>query len=346
MRVRERDPLTELRASCAEVATRARSVSFVADAIPDYARRLGALAGGAGAADPEAHLPAGTEAAHLTAGTEAHLTAGAEAHLTAGTEAHLTAGTEEELAAFWLTLDAINFGSGWFPTLRKRDGRSGYFTVAMGVRDRFAARGPWRGGELAGIEAREVAATLEQDPSHELMELFARSLRDLGAHVDGGYGGRFASVVQSASGSAVTLASTLAGWDSFADVSRYEELRLPFLKRAQIAAADLSRAGVAAFRDLDRLTMFADNLVPHVLRLDGVLRFDPELVARIGRGELIEHGSPEEVEIRACAVHAVELIVAARPAARAADVDELLWTRGQDPRYKASPRHRTRCTAY
>ena len=92
--------------------------------------------------------------------------------------------------------------------------------------------------------------------------------------------------------------------------------------------------------------MFADNLVPHVLRLDGVLRFAPELVARIERGELIEHGSAEEVEIRACALHAVELIVAARPTRCAAAVDELLWHRGQQPRYKASPRHRSRCTAY
>ena len=33
----------------------------------------------------------------------------------------------EERAAFWLTLDTINFGSGWFPTLRKRPGRSSYF---------------------------------------------------------------------------------------------------------------------------------------------------------------------------------------------------------------------------
>ena len=57
-------------------------------------------------------------------------------------DAHLTTGTREELAAFWLTLDAINFGSGWFPTLRKRDGRSGYYTVATGVRDRFADAGP------------------------------------------------------------------------------------------------------------------------------------------------------------------------------------------------------------
>ena len=47
-------------------------------------------------------------------------------------DAHMTTGTREEQAAFWLTLDAINFGSGWFPTLRKRDGRSGYYTVATG----------------------------------------------------------------------------------------------------------------------------------------------------------------------------------------------------------------------
>jgi hypothetical protein len=83
-----------------------------------------------------------------------------------------------------------------------------------------------------------------------------------------------------------------------------------------------------------------------VLRLDGVLRFEPELVERIERGELIEHGSSEEVEIRACALHAVELIAAAQPGAATAGIDQLLWLRGQGPYYKASPRHRSRCTAY
>jgi len=92
--------------------------------------------------------------------------------------------------------------------------------------------------------------------------------------------------------------------------------------------------------------MFADNLVPHVLRLDGLLTYDPGLLDRIERGELIEHGSPEEVEIRACALHTVALIAAARPGAREADIDALLWHRGQEPRYKAVPRHRSRCTAY
>ena len=160
------------------------------------------------------------------------------------------------------------------------------------------------------------------------------------------HGGSFAAVADAAGGSAVALAQRLAAWPCFADSSRYDELEIPFLKRAQIAAADLHRAAVTEFDDLAGLTMFADNLVPHVLRLDRVLSFDPELVARIDRGELIEHGSREEVEIRACALHAVELIVAARPGVTAADVDQLLWLRGAAARYKASPRHRSRCTAY
>ena len=73
-------------------------------------------------------------------------------------------GPPELLAAFHLTLDAINFGSGWFPTLRKRDGRSGYWTVALGLRDRFAQRGAWSAGELREIEPSEIAAALGQDP--------------------------------------------------------------------------------------------------------------------------------------------------------------------------------------
>ena len=252
----------------------------------------------------------------------------------------------EREAAFWLTLDAINFGSGWFPTLRKRDGLSGYRTIASGLRERFDRHGPWSARELAQIETSELATVLGQHPDHELVELFAASLHDLGHHLEQERGGRFTSLVDIADGSAVALVEQLAGWECFADCSDYGAIQVPFLKRAQLAAADLHRAGVAHFSDLHRLTMFADNLVPHVLRLDGVLHFASHLVRRIDAGALIEHGSPEEIEIRACALHAVELIVAGQPDARAFEVDELLWLRGQEPRYKASLRHRSRCTAY
>jgi hypothetical protein len=304
------DLASQIREACARVAERSRHVRVLRDEIPRYAANL-------------PHLPSESDPPPSPAVTE-----------------------REALCAYWLTLDAINFGSGWFPTLRKPPGRSGYFTISGGLRDRFDQRGPWSASELARIDPGELAPTLGQDPGHPLIELFCESLQDCGRHVRDEQAGSFAAVVDSAQGSAVALAERLGGWSSFADTSSYHGFVVPFFKRAQIAAADIARSRVARFKDLGRLTMFADNLVPHVLRLDGVLSFTVGLTARIERGELIEHGSPEEVEIRACALHAVELIVAERPERSAAELDQLLWQRGQLPSYKAQPRHRSRCTAY
>jgi len=220
---------------------------------------------------------------------------------------------------------------------------SDLFTIALGLRERFDRHGPWSAAQLRALDAPQLAATLGQDPEHELMALFARSLNDLGARV--GEGGFLAPVAR-AGGSAVALVEELAGWDCFADVSPYADRRVPFYKRAQIAAADLQLAGVADFADLRRLTLFADNLVPHVLRLDGILRLDPALAARIDAGELLVHDAPEEVELRACAVHVAELICRERPDLVPQQVDQVLWTRGGGARYKAVPRPRARCTAY
>ena len=249
-------------------------------------------------------------------------------------ERHYLEGSREDVATYLLTLDALNFGSGWFPTLRKRPGCSGYFTVAWALADRFRERGPWSQGELRALDAAAVAAVLGQEPDHELMGLYAEALRQLGAFL----GDRSAlDVVAEAEGSAERLAQSLAAGMEFFDDRG-------FWKRAQITANDLTLAGVAEFRDVDRLTIFADNLVPHVLRVDGVLVYDEGLTARIDAGELLPQGD-EEREIRACAVHACELI-AAELGVPPRTLDVWLWDRGQEPRYKARPRHRTRTVYY
>jgi hypothetical protein len=248
----------------------------------------------------------------------------------------LEGASDEARAAFSLQLNAINFGSGWFPTLRKRPGMSGFRTVEAGLR----AHGPWTAEELRRLTRDEVAATLGQDPGHVLMGHFARHLNELGERI----GSSFLAFARS--GDVEQLATALAQWPTWRDVSPYRGGTVPLFKRAQIAAADLALSGLAADHGLERLTLFADNLVPHVLRLDGVLDFDPNLVARIDAGRTLEHDSPEEVEIRACALHAVERLVAAHGATTATAVDNILWHRGAGPRYKARPRHRAPCTAY
>src|SRR5918994_7773965 len=133
--------LGEVREHCARVAAAARSVRIELDR-PDAFERVAAPA-----LDPERHY---------------------------------LEGPPEAVASYLLTLDSVNFGSGWFPTLRKRPGCSGYFTVAWALADRFRSQGPWSNAELRSIEATELAAVLGQDPAHELVGLYAQALRQLG----------------------------------------------------------------------------------------------------------------------------------------------------------------------
>jgi hypothetical protein len=247
---------------------------------------------------------------------------------------HYLEGLDADVADYLLVLDAINFGSGWFPTLRKRVGSSGYFTVAWALADRWRAGAGWTPAQLRAIRTEEVADTLGQARDHELMALYAQALRELGRFL----GERRAlDVVADARGSAVRLAELLA-----TAMTMWQDTG--FYKRAQIAPSDLALGGVAQFSDLDALTIFADNLVPHVLRCEGVLVYDERLAAHIDAGRLVRPG-PQEREIRGCAIHACAMI-AKRSGMTERDVDNALWYRGQRPEYKARPRHRCRTVYY
>jgi hypothetical protein len=265
-------------------------------------------------------------------------------------------GDDESSAAFVIALDAINFGSGYFPYLRKRAGLSGYHTVATALRDRVTEHGPISAPWLRTVDVATCNDIFDQPDSEfaqELMGLFARALRDLGDFI-GGFDDSFVAFIRSADHSAARIVDQLDRMPFFHDVATYRGLQVPIYKRAQITAFDLAQAfadrDLGHFDDLHRLTMFADNLVPHVLRVDGVLRFSDELVARIERVEDISAGSEPEVEIRAVGLHAVELLQRAVTALgtpmTSGAIDSVLWNRGAGARYKAIPRHRARTVFY
>ena len=320
----------EIRASCAEIAAQAHSVRIDLDA----------------AAEVQPATPPPLDPTY-----------------------HYLEGEPADVADYMLALDTINFGSGWFPTLRKRelDGKpvSGYFTVAWALADHVRAHGPPTAAWLSRVSTVEIAEILGQTPANELMSLYAQALRSLGRFLAGERSPTTSSMrptqisqtqptqasqaqptrraldLVAAAGSAERLAEMLArGMAMFDDRG--------FYKRAQIVANDLALAGVAEFDDLDRLTIFADNLVPHVLRCDDVLVYDEQLAAHIDRGERLTLGGAER-EIRACALHACELI-SQRTDVPARKIDTWLWTRGQSggrgTQYKSRPRHRCRTVFY
>ena len=202
--------------------------------------------------------------------------------------------------------------------------------------------------QLQRLTQADCTRIFGQDPAgnvavDELMGLFARALGDLGRYVEARFGGSFRALVEAAEGRAERLVSILAEMPFYQDVG--------FYKRAQLTAADLSVAHVATFSDLDRLTIFADNLVPHVLRVDGILEYAPGLLERIER----EGADPvwlgrraRDPRLRAPRGRADRF--GAAPTRRTRDVDAA-GLRAVEPRpgaepTKARPRHRTRTVFY
>lgn len=81
-------------------------------------------------------------------------------------------------------------------------------------------------------------------------------------------------------------------------------------KRAQIFVADLWGAfkgkSFGAFKDIQSITMFADYIVPAILRHLGIISYSPSLASKIDSFNELPPGTEEEVEIRACTITAVE----------------------------------------
>ena len=316
--------LDQVRATCKTVAEHATYIKIEYDRIPAYAQSLPFLQIDRPEHDPACHY----------------------------------LGRDDDTAAFFLTLDTINFGSGYFPHLHKPSGRSGYFTIAGCLNAHFQKNGPFAACDLRRLTAADCTRIFAQEtnnkPIAELMQLFAQALNDLGAYLETHFRSSFTALIAAAGTSAERLVQLLVEMPCFKDTAVHDGRQVAFFKRAQLAAADLSLAfdgtGPGRFADLNDLTIFADNLVPHVLRVDNILIYPEKLCAQIEAGELIAAGSKPEIEIRACAVHAVERIKAALSASgtaiNAMALDFLLWNRGQQPEYKSIPRHRTRTVYY
>jgi len=309
-----------IRRGCAEVASMARHVTIRYDLLPDYAEGLKLL--------PPAKV---LDTGH-----------------------HFTGKEDEQTAAYIMALDAINFGSGYVPQLVAEGwtliDRSIYFTLATKLKNQFEKDGAWTADDMAHMLAVDISRVLGLGKgrySDEFAVLCAQSISETGRMINADFDGSFMALMKRAGGGVENFVRTLIRMHHFNDVHRYRGHMIAFYKRAQITAADMHLAfGRKLFSDIEHLTMFADNGVPHVFHIDGILEYTPALAERIARGDDIPSGSEEEIEMRACALHVVELLATQRGLS-AMDVDHILWHRSvDDSRYHESPPHRTMSRFY
>ncbi|RLM85249.1 UPF0553 protein-like [Panicum miliaceum] len=150
-----------------------------------------------------------------------------------------------------------------------------------------------------------------------------RLLHEVGLELERSFGGQAANLVKSAGNSAATLIELITrhfpvqqligpclAIGLFPGSFTLKGHQVFLYKRAQIFVADLWGAfkgqNYGEFHDINSITIFADYIVPAVLRELGILKYGSNLSCSIDSNCEIVPGSEEEMEIRACSIYAVE----------------------------------------
>jgi len=259
--------------------------------------------------------------------------------------------------AYLLVLDSINFcfwpnpGADKWEVQYKSETLSGYYALAASLKKAIESGIPITEAHyLAEITLGKFKQILGGNGELQLMEARAHILNELGAFLITKYNGEATKLLKAAENSALNLVRLLVkNLPSFRDDAEYYGKKIYFYKRAQIFAADLYAAFAGKawgfFKDMDNLTAFADYKLPQVLRYVGILQYSPSLEHTVDNGILLEAGSPEEIEIRANTIWAVELIrqqlTQMGKELRAFEIDWILWNLGQQSQFKAKAYHRT-----
>jgi hypothetical protein len=271
---------------------------------------------------------------------------------------HHLLGRKNETLTFFVILDSLNFGSGYFPHLSLGAERWGYHTFAKRLKEHCEKVGIPSAEELRNIDAEGCARIFRLSNANlhtaELMQLFALALNQLGEWIMTTHRGDYLGFLRK-SKSVDAAVTSLLEMRFFRDVATYGATDIPFLKRAQLLLHDMRIAEpdheLLGFEDFGQLTIFADNVIPFVLKADRVLQYDQWLERRIQNEELIGSGSMEEIEMRACSLHAVEILrdIVSEELREitSGEIDYCLWNRGQVLKAMTSEkRHRTRCVYY
>ena len=139
-------------------------------------------------------------------------------------------------------------------------------------------------------------------------------------------------------------------FNSFNDTREYKGTTIHFYKLAQLLVSDIlhvieNKEQIKV--DYSNLLGCADYKIPQVLESLNILEYNEELLEIIENKKEIEENSSYEVEIRASMIIVIDYIYNKinRTIARI-DINDFIWSKGQDKTKVYKPYHLTRTTSY
>jgi hypothetical protein len=173
------------------------------------------------------------------------------------------------------------------------------------------------GNYLARITRAELDEIFKGNIEMPMLDEKLAVLQQAGKVLAEKYGGRFHKFVQSCSprlydhGNGL-IERLVMEFPRFNDVSLLDGHEIKLYKLVQLGVwmlyATLNRHGKFRVDDIDKMTAFADYIVPVALRLHGITRYSDQLENAINNHQLIPRDSRWEIEIRAHCIYATALL--------------------------------------
>src|ERR1700676_2652510 len=198
------------------------------------------------------------------------------------------------------------------------------------------------GTYLAKISRAELDDIFAGNMKMPMLDEKLAVLHHVGGVLAEKYDGRFHKFVQACSPRLYDRGNGLIErmvkeFPRFNDVSEFDGHEIKFYKLAQLSVwmlySTLHKSGKFRLDDPDKMTAFADYIVPVALRLLGVTSYSPELENAINTHQLIARDSRREIEIRAHCLYATALLAeeinklrGPKEQAIIPQIDARLWT--------------------
>lgn len=142
----------------------------------------------------------------------------------------------------------------------------------------------------------------------------------------------------------------ISNFNSFEDIRTYKGKTIYFYKLAQLLTSDILHViKIKEQKEVDYSNIIgcADYKIPQVMQSLGILIYDDSLNFLINNKKEIKENSEYEVEIRSAMIIVINYIYAkVNKSIDRIDINDFIWSKGQDKNKKYMPYHLTRTTSY
>lgn len=204
--------------------------------------------------------------------------------------------------------------------------------------------------QLENMSLDEFKEILKGNVEIPLLEERYKIVTGIAKIVNAKMNGNFYDYIKEMNTDQQIFETILSNFSSFEDTRSYNGQTIYFYKLAQLLTSDILHViEIKEQKEVNYSSLLgcADYKIPQVMQGFGILEYDAELSSLLENKTKIEENSEYEVEIRASMIVVINYIwEQIDKSIDRIDINDFVWSKGQDKTKKYKPYHLTRTTSY